>query len=209
VLDPDGRPQFVHLLIIDVRLAHEIGKGVGYRVQLALDRLVASSLRVLKHGNQYHDHDRHDRRPGSQPGRRETRQDSEREPDHYTGDATKKEGPATHGVRGRRGDLVESRSLPIDLTGRKRPRRSFLEFMVFVHECRLPADVVLGTTAAAVATRSQTARTEADSHESGMADCRTGPDGRDVPDSYARRRTLTAFSLLDGSLLMHPRCRFR
>ena len=64
VLDPDRRPQFVHLLIIDVRLAHEIGEGVGDRVQLALDRLVASSLGVLKHGNQHHDHDRHDRRPG-------------------------------------------------------------------------------------------------------------------------------------------------
>jgi hypothetical protein len=134
VLDPDRRPQFVHLLIIDVRLAHEIGEGVGDRVQLALDRLVASSLGVLKHGNQHHDHDRHERRPGSQPRRREPRQDSEREPDHYTSNTTDKERPSTHGMHGCRGHLVESPSLAVDLAWRERPSSALLKFLVLIHE---------------------------------------------------------------------------
>jgi hypothetical protein len=134
VLDPHGRPQFLHLLVIDMRLAHEVCEGIGNRVQLALKRLVAPPLRVLKHCHQHHDDDRHGRRAGSQPRVRETSDDPQRDPGQDTGKASGKERPSTHGMHGGRGHLVESLSLAIDLAWRECARSALLEFLVLIHE---------------------------------------------------------------------------
>jgi hypothetical protein len=134
VLDSDGRPQFLHLLIIDMRLAHKVSEGIGNRVQLALNRLVAPPLGVLKHCNQHHDDDRHDRRAGSQPGVRETSDDSEREPGQDTGNTSDKERPPTHGMHGCRSHFVESPSVTVDLAWRECPTSALLECLVLIHE---------------------------------------------------------------------------
>src|SRR5918994_2720484 len=89
--------------------------------KLALDRLVASSLRLLEHCNQHHDDDRHDRRAGSQPRVRETSQKAQSEPNQHGSDANDEEGPAADRMHGHRGDLVESSSLSADLARRELP----------------------------------------------------------------------------------------
>jgi Histidine kinase-like ATPase domain len=122
VLDSDGRPQFLHLLIIDMRLAHKVSEGIGNRVQLALNRLVAPPLGVLKHCNQHHDDDRHDRRAGSQPSVREPSDDPQRKPGQDTGNTSNKERPPIHGMHGYRSHFVESPSVTVDLAWRECPR---------------------------------------------------------------------------------------
>jgi hypothetical protein len=76
---------------MSVRQAHALG-----RLRL-LNRLLAPSLRVLEHCNQHHDHDRHDRRAGSEPDPRETTRDPQREPDQHAGDTATQ--PAKNGPR--------------------------------------------------------------------------------------------------------------
>jgi hypothetical protein len=133
MFDSDCCPQFVHLTLLDVCFTHEVCERVGNGIQLALDGLVAPALRVLKHGHQHHDYDRHHRRTGSKPCVRKTSYHPKRKPDDQTRETSRKERPSTHGMGCYSRHLIEAGSLPIDRAWRGCPRLSaYLQLPVFV-----------------------------------------------------------------------------